>query len=470
MYSSPLAALVGLRALPRIHLLSDLHLESGPYTVPPTLDCDVVVAAGDIGPIDVAVPWLASLGKPVVYILGNHEFWGQELEGAVALAKNLAQGTDVHVLDNESKVVAGVRFLGTTLWTDYSDSVSLARTAYARMRDFRFVKIGSWLQGRGRAAKVARTAKELGFVRKVSDWKTPEHLHPAVVSVMHKEAVRWLKRELLKQTQLPTVVVAHHAPSRRCLKAAGVPERLFQQENWRHTNGCDDMLRVAGYASDLDKFLYEFRDLIDLFCHGHVHHAQDLLIEGVRVVSNPRGRVYDGESEIPVPTVESPLVFEPSRTIQLDDGGKEPVTRIVAKLCGLLEPIAEEVKRCYAHMPHDEPVIEAALESRIISLVKDYRGHLAVHYEKELASFLFQRHVPQPRLEPLSAPAFPEDFAHRKGFHRSVPNLLNTLRLWPLFLQQLPGLPQRELRCWARAALKAFTVLEAEGLHGVVQL
>ena len=49
--------LVGKRQLPRIHLLSDIHLETGPYEIPPALDFDILVAAGDIGPVEQAVEW-----------------------------------------------------------------------------------------------------------------------------------------------------------------------------------------------------------------------------------------------------------------------------------------------------------------------------------------------------------------------------------------------------------------------------
>ena len=104
--------LVGKRPLPRIHLLSDTHLETGPYVIPPELDYDVLVAAGDIGPAEQAIEWLASLGKPVVYVLGNHEYWGREYSDVLAVAKAAAAGSQVHVLEKGSVVIQGVRFLG----------------------------------------------------------------------------------------------------------------------------------------------------------------------------------------------------------------------------------------------------------------------------------------------------------------------------------------------------------------------
>lgn len=57
----------------KIHVLSDLHLETGPYEIPHHMQCDVIVAAGDIGVGTEGIEWLKTLGKPVVYVLGNHE-------------------------------------------------------------------------------------------------------------------------------------------------------------------------------------------------------------------------------------------------------------------------------------------------------------------------------------------------------------------------------------------------------------
>ena len=70
-------------------MLSDLHLETGPYQIPAGLEFDILVAAGDIGPLDLAVPWLAAIGKPVIYVLGNHERFGHDVSGAPARAKKL---------------------------------------------------------------------------------------------------------------------------------------------------------------------------------------------------------------------------------------------------------------------------------------------------------------------------------------------------------------------------------------------
>lgn len=63
----------------RIHLLSDLHNEFSAFT-PEQLDCDVVILAGDIDLKARGVEWAKqSFSGPVLYVPGNHEFYGGHL-------------------------------------------------------------------------------------------------------------------------------------------------------------------------------------------------------------------------------------------------------------------------------------------------------------------------------------------------------------------------------------------------------
>ncbi|HZY41717.1 MAG TPA: metallophosphoesterase, partial [Anaerolineae bacterium] len=66
-----------------------------------------------------AVAWALRFEKPVLYVLGNHEFYGSSIDAAADELKQLCAGTHVKVLDNREIVIGRVRFLGTTLWTDF---------------------------------------------------------------------------------------------------------------------------------------------------------------------------------------------------------------------------------------------------------------------------------------------------------------------------------------------------------------
>ena len=105
----------------RLHILSDLHLEFEPFT-PPAVEADAVILAGDVSTGRNGLKWaLKSFpDRPVIYVLGNHEFYGQKLQKLTAELKEMARGTNVHLLENESCTIREVAFFGATLWTDFA--------------------------------------------------------------------------------------------------------------------------------------------------------------------------------------------------------------------------------------------------------------------------------------------------------------------------------------------------------------
>ena len=67
----------------KLNILSDLHLGFASMEHPHN-DADVVVLAGDIARPQVAIEWARSLDKPVLYVPGNHEFYGGSIDGTLA--------------------------------------------------------------------------------------------------------------------------------------------------------------------------------------------------------------------------------------------------------------------------------------------------------------------------------------------------------------------------------------------------
>jgi predicted phosphodiesterase len=104
----------------RLHILADLHLEFGALEIPPT-DADVGVCAGDIDVGLKGLDWILSRfqDKPVVYVLGNHEFYHHSLPALTEQLMRKTEGTHVHLLENRAVQLAGFTFLGCTLWTDF---------------------------------------------------------------------------------------------------------------------------------------------------------------------------------------------------------------------------------------------------------------------------------------------------------------------------------------------------------------
>src|SRR5580692_6330672 len=104
----------------RLHILSDLHMEFGLVDIPPT-EADVVVLAGDIHLGPEGCQWARKQfpDKPVIYILGNHEYYRHSLPELAELLKAETDGSNICVLENDAVEINGLTILGCTLWTDF---------------------------------------------------------------------------------------------------------------------------------------------------------------------------------------------------------------------------------------------------------------------------------------------------------------------------------------------------------------
>lgn len=230
----------------RVHILSDLHVEFAPFQ-PDNVDADVIVLAGDVHTGKNGIKWILQSfpDRPVIYVLGNHEFYGQKIPKLIDEIKEVAQGSNVHVLENQSVEIGDVVFLGATLWTDFrlnGDPVLAEVTAQTGMTDFRRIRV------------------------------TPSYrrFRPTDARRFHTESLGWLVQQTTGTRGKKSVVVTHHAPSPQ-----SIPSR-FQ----------NDPLNPA-FASNLDPFIAECG--ASLWIHGHIHHRVDFTLGGTRVVANPRG-------------------------------------------------------------------------------------------------------------------------------------------------------------------------------------
>lgn len=232
----------------RLLILSDLHVEFGPFTPPVGLDYDAVVLAGDIHVKGRAAAWAAKTfpGKPVILVLGNHDYYGSNLVKAVATAQADCTGSQVHLLHNSSVTIDGVRFLGGTLWTDYrlTGNKPLAMwDAQQTMNDHKKIRTGTYSKA------------------------MPRHME-----VEHSKTRMFLSEALEMPFDGPTVVVTHHAPS-----GISIPAR-YKEPVTSHLN--------AAYASSLEHLM---GPQVALWVHGHIHDSMDADIAGTRILCNPRG-------------------------------------------------------------------------------------------------------------------------------------------------------------------------------------
>lgn len=233
----------------KLHVLSDLHTEFADFS-PPETDADVVILAGDIGVGFGGIEWAVSRYPkvPVVYVPGNHEYYGHDI-GLTCELKATAP-TNIHVLNNDSFELQGIRFLGSTLWTDFNLH-GVVEAWFARQRAKRLMEDFASIHNGGRRF-------------------TPED------SVeLHEASRKWLVGELKRKFEGPTVVVTHHLPA-----STSIAKRY-----------ANDSLNPA-FASSLEDIIKEHRP--ELWIHGHTHVPCDYELFDTRILCNPGG--YPGEN------------------------------------------------------------------------------------------------------------------------------------------------------------------------------
>lgn len=107
----------------RLLVLSDLHVEFAPFVPDATVlqGVDAVVLAGDIHQGTRGIEWARKTfsSLPVIYVAGNHEFYGHHWDRLLDELRAAAELWDVHFLENDAVSLGGVRFLGCTLWSDF---------------------------------------------------------------------------------------------------------------------------------------------------------------------------------------------------------------------------------------------------------------------------------------------------------------------------------------------------------------
>src|SRR3954462_11909898 len=91
IYSAPPARAT---AAMKLNILSDLHLSQAELPLRES-DADAVILAGDIARPEQALEWAKRLAKPVLYVPGNHEFYGGSIPGTLDRLRQLCAGTQV---------------------------------------------------------------------------------------------------------------------------------------------------------------------------------------------------------------------------------------------------------------------------------------------------------------------------------------------------------------------------------------
>ena len=274
----------------KLQLLSDLHLESHPhFRAEPLPGADMLVLAGDIGSYQQGSRLIDpdfGLGRfsprngwpvPVIYVPGNHEYDNVDFDETHERLRALCDELDIIWLERETRVIEGIRFVGTTLWADFD--------ALAEPTD----SLAEALKKRGKAMRAADF-----YLEKAATMRNGELFLAAQLREQALACQEWLTQALAEPFDGTTVVVTHFAPSLE----SGDPR-------YGLTPG------TAGFCNALDALLPRAQ----LWLHGHLHCPSDYVKNGCRVVANPLGYARNGEQEgyRPQLLIEVPDTRQPQR-------------------------------------------------------------------------------------------------------------------------------------------------------------
>lgn len=245
----------------RLQLLSDLHLETEAVEIERAESAELLVLAGDIDATWQGLDRFSAWPVPVVYVAGNHEFDGRDLELAVPALRGRCAELGITMLERDRLVVVDasgrrIRILGTTRWSDFD------------------------VFGESGRAKAMRAGAYFAKLMRATVGAAPFDAEATRVEALACRA--WLETELMRTGDWDrTVVVTHFAPSLR----SADPRYGAQAATASFCNADEDLVARA-----------------DLWLHGHLHCRHDYALSRIdggtaRVVSNARGHAWRGETE-----------------------------------------------------------------------------------------------------------------------------------------------------------------------------
>ncbi len=238
----------------KIHIISDLHREFGYNDINLNL-ADVLILAGDTDLGVKGISWLKSLSLniPIIYVLGNHEYYKGAYPKTLYKIKDAASNSNIHVLENESLEINHVCFHGCTLWTDFSlkgNPAVYGSLCQSCMSDYKKIRLGD----------------NYAKLRSIDTFR------------IHQTSRQWLTESLRVSEAQHNIVVTHHAPSIRSL-----PMKYI-----------DDPISAA-YVSDMEDLIIKHQP--SYWIHGHIHTPVNYKIGKTEIICNPHGYIdepYNG--------------------------------------------------------------------------------------------------------------------------------------------------------------------------------
>ncbi len=280
----------------KVQLLSDLHLEAHPrWVAVPAKGADLLVLAGDVGSYQAGTQLTdTNFGldrfspqqgwpTPVIFVPGNHEYDTLDFDAGHLRLRETCARLGLIWLEREVVILHGVRFAGTTLWTDFdalgpdsregTPTVAASHTSSVSARQ---------LKAREKAFRAANY-----YLKKTQTTRNGAPLLAEQVRGLGLECQQWLSDTLRTPFAGPTVAITHFAPS-----------LLSADPRYGRAPG------TAGFCNALDDLL----PWAQFWLHGHLHAPSDYVHSGCRVVANPLGYARKNEQ----------TAFRPDLLIEID--------------------------------------------------------------------------------------------------------------------------------------------------------
>lgn len=231
--------------------LSDLHLETDKKlsdfnNIVSKKNADVAILAGDIATGTDAIYFinhLINLGYIVIYVLGNHEFWGHEINNIIQNWRNISDKTEgLFFLEKDTLTINNIDFIGTCLWSslgtkDISEPIDwFLKYALKNARDFELIK----------------------------------NFKPDYMRRYFFDAKNYIFNQLNPDRQ--QVVITHYAPSEQSSLD------VFKGDTTRPL-----WFTELGHEIAYSNIIY--------WIHGHMHNSSDYFIYNTNILCNPRGYV-----------------------------------------------------------------------------------------------------------------------------------------------------------------------------------
>jgi len=267
-------------------VMSDLHLEfekaanlnwlESLAPLPDSALYDVIILAGDIAFAGMRLEayeqlfyyfeQLNTLGKPIIFVPGNHEFYhsdnfdnlceklNEKLNEKLAEKINTPKYSNIQILSRSNFTFRGFTFIGATLWTDFDKKNKEAMDKAINLR---------WNEHEQQ--EEVNGMAEYKYVGSSDGYLiTPEDVYNE-----HNEDLAYIQKQLEENNPKKCVVITHHSPSNNKLGL-----------QWNKT------LPYA-YSSDLDEEILNYQPIA--WIHGHIHDSLDYHIGNTRIICNPRG-------------------------------------------------------------------------------------------------------------------------------------------------------------------------------------